>query len=309
MKNRTSWTIIRSLLVVLSFAAAIPANAREAFTNSFVLKNGRTVVGSAVWSEAAQIIVTSSSGVSRYGLSEIEIPSVLSMLAYFGKPYFFQGSSNVEAVVVQTGSTTFDVALFPKSFSLQSNLISTVSLKMEPGSTHSDVIAAAQEGVSRSLRAPVDDAGTDRIGISPDECEARYGTPDFTTNDLEVFHVDDLLISVSFQYGQARAFSFRKAGDSILETPFNADEIDKILALFSGGKKWRKVDLTKIAWDEESGPKQADAMRKSMKEYQWKRSDGRLLAFYDRTEGKLVVLDQKFLRRTDADPSSAIDRL
>jgi hypothetical protein len=300
------------MILMAAFLAPLLCQAGEPFTNAITLADGKVIQGRAVWREGCKISMTCSNGIRAYRIDEIDSASVMDLLLHFGTGTWWQGSNGADAVVVHTGGNSFDVAVFTDRTNAETRMVSFVSLKMPPNSAEKDVVVSAgaasgQAKVAAPRRA--DDAGTGRMGFSEKQCAARYGDPVFTTNDMQVFRVDDLLVGVSFVDGEARNFSFRKAQEGIFATALKAAEIEKLLALFAGGKNWVKIDLDKIAWNEKDGPKQSDAIRKSVREYQWKRSDGRLFAFYDRVNEKLVVMDENYLRRTDDDPTAALDRL
>ena len=81
-----------------------------------------------------------------------------------------------------------------------------------------------------------------RLGETPAECTARYGTPIQTDKERQTlgFEKGGLFIMAEFFAGRCTSISFQKvekdpAGNSL---PFTAEEVELLRAANSGGLKW-----------------------------------------------------------------------
>ena len=163
--------------------------------------------------------------------------------------------------------------------------------------------------VEERVKKISDDAGTGRMGMTEAQCRAKYGEPLSSTNDFLVFSIENFQMGVKFVGGRARAYTYHDATGGLFLQPIKSADVENIMSLFSGGKRWAKIDLYKLSSDAEAGPKRDEAFRTFLEEYQWRRSDGRLSAVYAKKGEILSIIDNDFVRRTDKDRSAAIDRL
>ena len=312
---------------MLSFFLMIPfiVRAGEPYTNGLILADGSHVYGNASWCDSCRISLITSNGVKGFRPDELDSSSLIEIMVHFATPMskeLFGEGTNV--LVIRTGTLSYDVAIKADRIEPSSNwcMWSVVSLKMAPGEKEDDAVELAREAIERQARSASrvpeptrrslfsnDDAGTGRMGMTVEQCCAKYGDAVNSTIDVKVFHVDDFSVGIFFSDGHARAFMYSKASNLFGSEPLKNAEIEKLLSMFSGGQYWKQVDLNAIAWNEKTGPRQADAMRRSVREYQWDRSDGRLSAFYDRIKDSLTVLDSKYASRKDGDPSTTIEHL
>lgn len=168
-----------------------------------------------------------------------------------------------------------------------------------------------KEPVSRtySTNTIVEEIDLGRIGETLEQCRERYGEEVASTNNIWTWLVEDIFVTVSFVDNRSRYIVYGKKSDSLLRKELNGQEIDALLAKSSGGQKWVLDKTDEMTAFRADGPRQSDAMLRTMTEHKWTRSDRALEAVYFRQDRLLFIWDPKYCSRKDMATSQAVEKL